>query len=78
MYKGLFKFGVFNAVQSTCFDAAGPFNAYMQYSSLTTIRKDHQWKQESGTFFHNNLSTLSEHVLHRLPVVYCFEIWLLH
>ena len=28
MYKGLFKFGVFNAVQSTCFDTASHFNVY--------------------------------------------------
>ena len=47
MYKGLFKFGVFNAVQSTCFDTASHFNLY-EYSSLTTIRKDYQWEQEFG------------------------------
>ena len=28
MYKGIFKFGVFNGVQSTCFDEAGRFNGY--------------------------------------------------
>jgi hypothetical protein len=49
MYKGLFKFGVFNGVQSTCFDTASCFNVY-SVSSLTMIRReDYQWQQESGT-----------------------------
>lgn len=49
MYKGLFKFGVFNAVQSTCFDTASHFNVYATLS-LTTILKDYKWKQEFGIF----------------------------
>jgi hypothetical protein len=35
MQRGIFKFGVFNAVQSTCFDMVGP--AYRLLRSKVTI-----------------------------------------
>lgn len=47
IYQGLFKFGVFNGVQSTCFDTASRFNV-QTVSSLTTFHKDYQWERESG------------------------------
>ncbi|KAJ4475641.1 hypothetical protein J3R30DRAFT_3294677 [Lentinula aciculospora] len=40
MYKGLFKFGLFNAVQSACFETVCRINAlYLKFESLTRSRR---------------------------------------
>ena len=50
MYRGIFKFGVFNAVQSKCYDTV---SAHIFDASSLSMRhvEDREYKRKSGASF---------------------------